>query len=186
MYEALRRHVPVAAAIVLTAAVTATAPVIAATHGGAAKSTAPTVKASMARTTVAVDNFDTCAFTTIFSDIVNVPAAGFLEVWGSVSASRDTDNPNPAVLTTRIMVGAKPATIETSAHLVDDGTDDNNISMSGGVPVSKGAKTVAIQAYECTSGAAYIDSQSLSALYVKNGVSHVVTKRASKSAHQNS
>ena len=185
MREIIRKHAPVAVAVVATAALAASGPVFASSHGTQdAGKTTPAVKSSMARTSTAVDGFDTCAFTTIFSDTVNVPSNGYLQVWGSVSAARDTDLPDPAVLTTRIVVNGKIATIDTSAKLVEDGTDSNNIAMAGGVPVTKGAKTVAIKAYECTSGAAFIDSQELTTLFTKYGQSHVF-KSSTKSTHEN-
>jgi hypothetical protein len=181
------RPIPaIIAAVVATATVTLTAPVWAANHGShAVGKAAPIVQASLARNTDSVDNFDSCDFVTIFSDKVKVPQKGFLMVWGSINAARDADFPDPATLTTRIKVGSAVATIDTSAILIADGTTSNNISMSGGVPVAKGNPKVTIKASECTSGAAFIASQSLSTLFVKYGSSDIAKVVTGGGANKN-
>jgi hypothetical protein len=144
------------------------------------------VKASSVRSVASIDNFDGCSMQPIQSTKVKVPGKGYLLVWAGVGAARDTDNPDPAVLTAQVKVGSAIAATRLSTHLTDDGTEDSHIALSGMAPVAKkGTKTVRITAQECTSGTAYIVNSAIQTLYVPFGKNSLVTGRVAAPSNHN-
>lgn len=142
------------------------------------------VRASSSRSLVAVDDFDTCPFSTVLTMKVAAPKSGYLEVWGSLGAARDVSFTDDALLTGQVKVGKKVAATELSTHLTGSGTRDSHVALSGMIPVKKGLRTVKLQASECTTGAAYIASRSLSSMFVPFGHAQVVSAKTAKTANQ--
>jgi len=94
MFHLARRNLPalgVAAAAVALAAVSPGLASSGSPERGAsdAKATLIQNKATFKELPAALDDFDTCAFTTVLTHVVKAPKAGYLQVTGIVSAARD-------------------------------------------------------------------------------------------------
>ncbi len=131
------------------------------------------VKATSVKNSNSIDNFATCTFTTTQTLKTVVPRKGFLMVWGSVGSARDTDFPNPAVLTARLTLGVKKSTAHATT-LTQDGSFSGNVNVQALFPVQKGPRTVALQLSECeTNAAAFVTDQTISAVFVPFGSTSV-------------
>ncbi|MFY9915956.1 MAG: hypothetical protein WAK18_14895, partial [Nocardioidaceae bacterium] len=120
------------------------------------------VKATSIQDPNAIDNFDTCTFTTTQTLKTVVPGKGYLMVWGSVGSARDTDFPNPAVLRARLKLGVKKSA-EHATTLTQDGGFSGNVSVQALFPVVKGPRTLELQLSECESAAAaFVTDQTIS------------------------
>jgi hypothetical protein len=108
---------------------------------------------------VTFDDFDTCSFTTVLSKKFKAPTTGYLTVNSSVAAARDTDDPNEGILTTRILIDNKVASLPASVNLENDGVLDANSNNIGSRKVKKGKRTVKVQMQECGPGRAFVTSQ---------------------------
>ena len=127
------------------------------------------VRAATISSTTAIDDFDTCAMTTVLSKSVTAPANGILMVWGTIEASKDFTDPDNALLEAQVAVGGAAATVANSAYLHFLGTGEATIAVSGAVPVTAGSKAVVLQAQECSAGMAYIVNRSITTLFVPFG-----------------
>jgi len=127
------------------------------------------VRATTATSTAVNDSFDTCAFTTLLSKSVTAPRKGILMVWGTIEAARDSDDPDKSVIQARATVDGSAATTVQQIGMEFLGQGDGSLAVSGAVPVLAGARTVALQAQECTAGVAFIRDKSLTTLFVPFG-----------------
>jgi hypothetical protein len=126
------------------------------------------VRATTIRDTTAVDNFDTNTFTPLLTKSVNAPTKGILLVWGTISAARDVSDPDEGILNARITIGTD-STTDVSVNLENGGTFDGSISISGAIPVTKGPKSVVLEARELSGGMAFIVNKSITTLFVPFG-----------------
>jgi len=126
------------------------------------------VRATTIRDRTAVDNFDSGAFSTLLSKSVKAPKKGILLVWGTISAARDVDNPDEGILNARIRIGTN-STTDQSVNLENAGTFDGSLAISGAIRVTKGSKTVVLEARELGAGMAFIVNKSITTLYVPYG-----------------
>ncbi|HQR26076.1 MAG TPA: hypothetical protein PLP61_03455 [Nocardioides sp.] len=111
------------------------------------------------------DDFDTCAMTDVRTAKFKTTHAGVISVTSSVSAARDTDDPNEGILTTRILLDGKVISQESSANLENDGTEDATVVGIGAGKAGRGTHTIKVQAQECGPGMAFIHHESLVAEY---------------------
>jgi hypothetical protein len=126
------------------------------------------VRATTISSSTDVDNFDSSTNVTLLSRSVNAPTKGILLVWGTVAAARDNGMADEGILKARVRVGSN-ATLEQNVNLENAGTSDGSIAISGAFPVSKGAKTVILEAREVGAGMAYIHDMSITTLFVPFG-----------------
>ena len=99
---------------------------------------------------------------------VNAPTKGILLVWGTISAARDVSDPDEGILNARITIGAD-STTEQNVNLENVSTFDGSIAISGAFPVTKGPKTVVLEARELSAGMAFIVNKSITTLFVPFG-----------------
>ena len=134
-----------------------------------------------------LDNFTTasCAFQTVTTLHVKNPHAGFLLVTATVGAARDTDFPSNEELVARVKLGTKVSGANAT-QLVTDGDYDGNVTVQATFPVKKGKSAVALQLSACQStAAAYVDSRTVTALFVPFGSSTFVKETARTSSATN-
>ncbi len=115
------------------------------------------------------DNFDTCSYTTLMTRKFGAPTKGKIILAAQVNAARDTNDPDEGKLTVRVLVDGQPATAPGSTNLENDGTLDFAATTIGGAKVTKGKRTLELQAQECGAGMAFITSQSLTVSFSPNG-----------------
>lgn len=173
MIANFRRNTVAAAAVVATGALALSAPGMAAglMHGHHAKSgaAAKQAKTQYWENSDDIDNFNTCAFTTVVSGVFTTKAGGIVSVTGQVGAARDIDNASEGILTTRILVDGQVASSETSTNLENGGTQDEASTVFGARKVGKGAHQLALQVEECGTGMAFIYNKSMLAQYAPVG-----------------
>ena len=183
----LRHHMPAVAAVAAAATLAVAAPSIATAtadhtsdrlvgkvvnadrlNGYAARDL---LRASVSRTDADIDDFDTCTFTTVRDMSVNVPGPGYLMLWGTVGAARDASVNADGLLGAQITVGSEVAVTQVSTRLTNasGGVMDGHVTLSGMVPVKQGTRHVKLQIAECGPGKAYVDSRSVSSLFVPFG-----------------
>lgn len=126
------------------------------------------VRATTIRDSTDVDNFDSSTHVTLLSRSVRAPTKGILLVWGTIAAARDSGSPEEGILKARVRVGPN-STLEQNVNLENPGTADGSIAISGAFPVTKGVKTVILEALEVGSGMAYIHDMSITTLFVPFG-----------------
>lgn len=157
-----RRNLPAVGVATAAVAFAALSPVLA--SSGPGTSTASEAKAStkvQSKTTFreapgTLDDFDTCAFTTVLTHAVKAPKAGYLQVTGIASAARDVDDPDNALLRADVTVNTAPATPVGQTLLTKVGNGDGSISTSGVVKVPKGKSIVRLRLSECETGMAFV------------------------------
>lgn len=119
-----------------------------------------------------IDNFTSATFEPIISTTITAPAAGFLLIFGSVSAEDDLSLPGSSGLLGHISLnGTSTTNEEYFAELAADNTNGiRGASMSFNlvVPVEAGEHEVAIEVKENASGS-FILGRSISVLYLANG-----------------
>lgn len=118
------------------------------------------------------DGFNSCTPTTALSGKFKAPADGFLIVNSSLGAARDTDTPEDAILSTRILIDGVVVSRESGGTLHTDGSFGDNISNLGGAKVKKGKHTITLQMRACggATGAAFVLNESMTAQFSVSGV----------------
>lgn len=126
------------------------------------------VRATTIRDTSIVDDFDSGTYAPLVTKSVNAPTKGILLVWGTISAARDVNDPDEGILNARIRIGSD-STTEQNVNLENVSTFDGSIAISGAIPVTKGPKTVVLEARELSAGMAFIVNKSITTLFVPFG-----------------
>jgi hypothetical protein len=108
-----------------------------------------------------ISHFNRCKYTALIHRAVRVPAAGYLTVSSEIGASRDTSDPDEAILITQIRIDGKPISTPTAVNLENDGIFDETAVNEGVARVKKGPRSVQVMAKECSSGVAFIDTRQL-------------------------
>jgi hypothetical protein len=126
------------------------------------------VRATTIRDTSSVNDFDSGGYTPLLTKSVNAPSKGILLVWGTISAARDVSDPDESILNARITIGTE-STTEQSVNLENGGSFDGSIAISGVIPVTKGPKSVVLEARELSAGMAFIVNKSITTLFVPFG-----------------
>ncbi len=116
-----------------------------------------------------VNDFNAPDFTDVISKTVTAPTAGILYVTGSLNVNRDIDDPDPALLQTRIAVDGIAASTEANVRATQTGDVDQSVSPNGAVAVAAGDHTVALQALEAGDGMAFITERSVTTIFVPFG-----------------
>jgi|tagenome__1003787_1003787.scaffolds.fasta_scaffold20040087_1 hypothetical protein len=170
------QHLKVIVAVVVTLVVATAVPTLAA--GGFDADNARRVgghkldqlsSTSYVRVHRVIDDFDGCHYSPILKRRVSAPANGYLTVTSTVAAARSTDDVNPALLVTRLMVDGKTASSPSSVNLENDGVLDATNVNQGVAKVKRGRRVVTIQAKECGDGIAFILDRQLIAQYSPTG-----------------
>ena len=107
------------------------------------------------------DNFDTCTFTSVLTRTFRAPHSGVIAVTGQVVATKDFGSVDDALLVTRVVVDGKRSGTDATVALTVGGSQDGSVVALGARKVKAGNHTVEIQAEECSSGAAFIQTQSM-------------------------
>jgi hypothetical protein len=115
--------------------------------------------------TTVFDNFDTCAYTTVIAKKFSTTHKGVVSVVSNVSAARDTDFAPEGILTTRIVIDGKVASLPASVNLENDGIQDGTSTNIGARKDGKGVHDLLVQAKECGPGRAFIHNESILAQY---------------------
>jgi hypothetical protein len=110
---------------------------------------------------VAFDNFDTCGYTSVLTRTFKAPHAGVIAVTGQVGAARDSDVADAALLTARVVIDGKRTGGEATVSLTVAGTQGGSVNPLGSREVKAGNHVIEIQAEECSSGAAFIQAESM-------------------------
>jgi hypothetical protein len=126
------------------------------------------VRATTVRDTSSVNDFDSDGYTPLLTKSVNAPSKGILLVWGTISAARDVSDPDEGILNARITIGTE-STTDQSVNLENGGSSDGSIAISGAIPVTKGPKSVVLEARELSAGMAFIVNKSITTLFVPFG-----------------
>lgn len=126
------------------------------------------VRATTIRDMTSVNDFNSSTLTPLLTKSVNAPTKGVLLVWGTISAARDVSAADEGILSARITIGTD-STTEQSVNLENGGTFDGSIAISGAIPVTKGPKTVVLEARELGPGMAFIVNKSITTLFVPFG-----------------
>jgi hypothetical protein len=126
------------------------------------------VRATTVRDTSSVNDFDSGGYTPLLTKSVNAPSKGILLVWGTISAARDVSDPDEGILNARITIGTE-STTDQSVNLENGGSSDGSIAISGAIPVTKGPKSVVLEARELSAGMAFIVNKSITTLFVPFG-----------------
>ena len=117
-----------------------------------------------------VDDFDTCADTTLTTLTANAPEAGILLIWSKVAWRWDPDS-SPA--SARAIFEDKVRVDGTVAVLGTTDTTNSDVfeisSQSTAVPVTAGAHTLLLQATECGNAMASVNGSNLMTLFVPFG-----------------
>jgi hypothetical protein len=117
-----------------------------------------------------VDDFDTCADTTLTTLTANAPEAGILLIWSKVAWRWDPDS-SPAsaraILEDKVRVDGTVAVLGTTDTTNSDVFEIS--SQSTAVPVTAGAHTLLLQATECGNAMASVNGSNLMTLFVPFG-----------------
>jgi hypothetical protein len=110
------------------------------------------------------DNFDTCAWTTVYSRGFSAPRKGVLALTGTLRAERDFSDDDASILHMRLAVDGAPVSGPTTVSL-DAGLASyaGSVANTGGKVVGSGSHTIAIQAQECSAGMAFLQGRQLTA-----------------------
>ncbi len=116
-----------------------------------------------------VDNFTTGTFTSIISTNITAPTSGVLFVTGSVSSGDDASLGGTGRLRFRLRLDSTPVTNDPFAYS-QGGVADHRAagSASAVVPVSAGAHTVHLDAYD-DGGGSYIFIRDISVIFIPSG-----------------
>jgi hypothetical protein len=122
-------------------------------------------------TSAFIDNFTTGAFTSITDTSFTAPQNGVLYITGSVSAEDDFSLGGNGRLLYRLALDGAPLTSDILAHELTyndlDVVGDSG-AVTGVVPVTKGAHTVALEARELGTGS-FVRGREVSVLFVPAG-----------------
>lgn len=130
------------------------------------------------------DNFDTCDFTAVLSRTFTAPHRGVIAVTGQVAAAKDPGGIDDALLITRIVIDGKRSGTDGAVGLTVGGSLDASVTSLGSRQVKAGAHTVEIQAEECSSGAAFIQTESMVVTFSAFGsVSKPLAAKPARQAH---
>jgi hypothetical protein len=111
------------------------------------------------------DDFDTCAWTTVYSRSFSAPKKGVLALTGTLRAERDFGTAAPSILQMRLTIDGAAVSGPLTTSLGAGDAYAGSIANTGAKVVPAGAHTIGVQAQECSAGVAFLQGRQLTASF---------------------